>query len=65
MTAYAPRTASLPSPVGFQITPTRGWKSLPFLVTWLNPDPIRSSDTVVESNSTSLSSRSVGDGRKS
>src|SRR5438874_1599745 len=41
ITAYAPRIASLPSSVGFQITPTRGWKSLPFFVTWLKPEPIR------------------------
>src|SRR5215475_828378 len=35
ITAYAPRTTVLLSPLGFQMTPTRGWKSLPFLVTWL------------------------------
>src|SRR2546422_239730 len=63
ITAYAPRTASLPSLVGFQITPTRGWKSLPFFVIWLTPDPICSSDEVVVSNMTSLLSASVGDGR--
>jgi len=64
MTAYAPRTTSLPSAVGFQMTPRRGWKSLPFLVTWVNPfEPNWISDRVAGSNSTSLLSASVGDGR--
>ena len=46
------------------MTPTRGWKSLPFFVTCVKPfEPIRVSDDVAGSNVTSLSSPSVGDGR--
>ena len=48
------------------MTPTRGWKSLPFLVTWLKPlEPMRISDDVAGSKVTSLSSASVGDGSES
>jgi hypothetical protein len=51
--------------LGFQISPTRGWKSLPFFVTCVNPPapPICRSDAVAGSKPTSLLSASVGDGR--